>query len=173
MRRRLLHALVALYPPAFRRRYGRELHDLVDELSEREPRRAIRSAVGLAGGAAAEWWRRSRPQAMAALLVPAILTLAGIGLAAHAGSTTPARIASLERKVRQIQAVRGFSSGRGSACFIASSCGLNACPQFIAAAPGRPVKAPPGAALVTCTAATDSDPQPHTLFIDAAASPTS
>jgi hypothetical protein len=61
MTRRLLHALVALYPPAFRRRYGRELHDLVDELSEQESRRLVGSALGLVGGAAREWWQRSLP----------------------------------------------------------------------------------------------------------------
>jgi hypothetical protein len=170
MTRRLLHALVALYPPPFRRRYGRELHDLVDELSAREPRRALVSATGLVGGAVGEWWRRSRPVAVAALLVPALALTVGIALATRSGAGAPgARLTAVPRQARRIpaQRLRGYvAPGGGRTCFV-TGCGENACPVLVAPVlPGRregqtTVQAAP------CAPAKQKRVRPRAVFVDA------
>lgn len=58
MSARLLRRLVALYPAPWRRRYGAELRDLIDELVARGERSRGRVALELLAGAAGEWWRR-------------------------------------------------------------------------------------------------------------------
>jgi hypothetical protein len=169
MTRRLLHALVSLYPPAFRRRYGHELHDLVDELSEREPRRALVSALGLVGGAAREWWQRSRPQAVAALLVPALVLTVGVGLVTRSGGAVPSpRHTTVQGQPRRIpaQRLRGYVvPGGGRTCFVAG-CGLNACPVLVA--PVLPGKRE-GKTVVQVTPCAPVDQKrlrPRAVFID-------
>jgi hypothetical protein len=168
--RRLLHALVALYPPAFRRRYGRELHDLVDELSEREPRRALRSAFGLAGGATGEWWRRSRPVAVAALLVPALALTVGVGLATRSGRRAPAsRITAVERQARRVPAerVRGYvAPARGRTCFVAG-CGDDACVLSVTPVLPGGRKGQTTVQVTPCPPVKQKRVRPRAVFIDA------
>jgi hypothetical protein len=170
MTRRLLHALVALYPPAFRRRYGRELHDLVDELSVREPRRALRSATGLVGGAAGEWWQRSRPAAVAALLVPALALTVGIGLATRSGGggRTPGHT-TFERHARPIpaQRLRAYvDPARGRTCFVAG-CGQDACPVLVAPVPQGGGTRRTSAQATPCAPVKQKRVRPRAVFIDA------
>jgi hypothetical protein len=99
MNGRVLRGLLALYPRAFRDRYGTEMASLTDELirgGELTPRQA---ALSLLGGAALEWGRvlaYSRHAAQAAA-VAAIMAVAGsLYLASHARPpSTPAGVRSV------------------------------------------------------------------------------
>src|ERR1700722_17264524 len=82
--------LVALYPRAWRKRYGGEVGDLPEELiSQGQPPRP-RAGLGLAGGAALEHGRALTSSPAAGLgCAAAITAAAGIGLAvAQAGVAT-------------------------------------------------------------------------------------
>jgi hypothetical protein len=164
--RRLLHALVSLYPPAFRRRYGRELHDLVDELSERETRRLVRSALGLVGGAGREWWQRSRPQAVAALLVPLLALAVGIAIAGRSQPTHVSRATVAERARREL-ARRTARAVFPTTCFIGDGqCSLMACPELIAPASPLP-KARQTPLASTCAVTKGPRMQAHAVFVAA------
>ncbi len=86
MSNRIMRALIALYPRAFRRRYGPELRDLVEELEGAGDRSKLRLLGGLLAGAATERLRVSR--AGAALLVVAVIALAA-SATASLFSTSP------------------------------------------------------------------------------------
>lgn len=103
MNRHLMRALVALYPPAFRDRYGTELASLTDELIRGGELTPLLAALNLLGGAALEWGRvlaysRHAAEAMA---VAAIMTVAGsLYLTSHARlPNTPASARSVSAPV--------------------------------------------------------------------------
>jgi protein-S-isoprenylcysteine O-methyltransferase Ste14 len=79
--------LIALYPRAWRQRYGSEVGDLTDELIRDGHTTRLRAGLDLAGGAAAEHGRAlTRSPAAGLGCVAAITAAAGIGLAvARAG----------------------------------------------------------------------------------------
>lgn len=73
----LVRGLLALYPRAFRDRYGAELASLTDELISAGEITPLLAALSLAGGAALEWGRvlfssRRAVQAMAAATIVAV-----------------------------------------------------------------------------------------------------
>jgi protein-S-isoprenylcysteine O-methyltransferase Ste14 len=70
--------LLALYPRAWRERYGTEVADLADELVEAGDTTRARAAFDLVGGAAAEWWR--------VVTGPAVLPVTCVGVAAAAAT---------------------------------------------------------------------------------------
>jgi hypothetical protein len=79
MNRRVMRALLALYPRAFRDRYGAELASVTDQLIKGGEITQLRATLSLVCGATLEWWRllfcsRRTVQAMAAA---AIITVAG------------------------------------------------------------------------------------------------
>ena len=57
MSRHLLRVLLALYPRAWRDRYGAELAGLTEDLISAGEIRPLSAVVNLAGGAALEWGR--------------------------------------------------------------------------------------------------------------------
>jgi hypothetical protein len=148
MRRRLLHAIVSLYPPAFRRRYGRELHDLLDELADREPRRVLRSAAGLARGAAAQWWQWSRPVALASVLVPVAALAVGVVLVTRPrpGPAVAARPATVV--AGRARTVPPAKPSYPTSCFVGDVCPQAACAQLIVTR-GRPQVPRPRLTCVT------------------------
>jgi hypothetical protein len=82
-----LRRLVALYPRAWRDRYGDEVADLADELISEGRTTRLRAGLELAGGAAVEHGRAlTRSPAAGLGCAAAITAAAGIGLAvARAG----------------------------------------------------------------------------------------
>ena len=79
MNRHLMRGLLALYPRAFRDRFGAELASLTDDLISAGEFTPLLAALDLLGGAALEWGRvlacsRHAAQAMA---VAAIIAVAG------------------------------------------------------------------------------------------------
>jgi hypothetical protein len=99
MNRHLMRALLALYPRAFRARYGTELAGLTDELIRAGELTPLLAALNLLGGAALEWGRvlaysRHAAEAMA---VAAIMAVAGsLYLTSHARPpSTPASARSV------------------------------------------------------------------------------
>jgi hypothetical protein len=79
MNRHLMRGLLALYPRAFRDRYGTELASVTDELIRGGELTPLLAAVNLLGGAALEWGRvlvYSRHAAQA-MTVAAIMAVAG------------------------------------------------------------------------------------------------
>ncbi|MGH3069890.1 MAG: methyltransferase family protein [Streptosporangiaceae bacterium] len=82
MSRRPVRRLVALYPRAWRERYGSELGDLTDELISEGRTTRLRAGFGLVEGAAIEHGRALARSPAAALGGAAAITAgAGIGLA--------------------------------------------------------------------------------------------
>jgi hypothetical protein len=84
--------LIRLYPPAWRRRYGRELAELLAE----QPA-SFRTAIDLAAGAVDAWLNpQSSTAAMAAnpkgaeAMIPEMLKLRGLGCAANVPTTEDA-----------------------------------------------------------------------------------
>jgi hypothetical protein len=69
MSNRIMRALIALYPRGFRRRYGPELRDLVEELEGAGDRSRLRLVGGLLAGAATERLRATRAGAALSILV--------------------------------------------------------------------------------------------------------
>jgi hypothetical protein len=103
MNRHLMPGLLALYPRAFRDRYGTELASLTDELIRAGEITPLLAALNLLGGAAREWGRvlaysRHAAQAMA---VAAIMAVAGsLYLTSHARPpSTPASVRSVSAPV--------------------------------------------------------------------------
>lgn len=76
MSRRLLRTVLMLYPRGWRRRYGRELHELIDELDRNHDRSRVGMVAGLLGAAAHE-----RSRSLGAFIMT---TKAPLGLAATA-----------------------------------------------------------------------------------------
>jgi hypothetical protein len=74
MSNRIMRALIALYPRAFRRRYGTELRDLLEELEGAGDRSRLRLVGGLLAGAATERLRATRPAAARSII--AVIALA-------------------------------------------------------------------------------------------------
>jgi hypothetical protein len=98
MNRHLMRGLLALYPPAFRDRYGTELASVTDELIRGGELTPLLAAVNLLGGAALEWGRvlaYSRHAAQA-MTVAAIMAVAGsLYVTSHARPpSTPASVHS-------------------------------------------------------------------------------
>jgi protein-S-isoprenylcysteine O-methyltransferase Ste14 len=82
MNRRSMHRLVALYPRAWRDRYGDEVADLTDQLIREGRTTRLRAGLDLAGGAAIERGRPlTRSPAAGLGSTAAITAAAGIGLA--------------------------------------------------------------------------------------------
>jgi hypothetical protein len=79
MNRHLLAGLLALYPRAFRDRYGAELARLTDELISAGEITPLLAVLNLAGGAALEWGRVLTGSRRAALAVTAAAVLAAAG----------------------------------------------------------------------------------------------
>ena len=79
MNRHLLHGLLALYPQAFRDRYGPELARLTDELISAGEITPLLAVLNLAGGAALEWGRVLTSSRRAALTVAAAAVTAAAG----------------------------------------------------------------------------------------------
>ena len=79
MNRHLLRALLALYPRAFRDRYGTELASLTDELIRAGEITPLLAVLNLAGGAALEWGRVLTGSRRAALAVAAAAVMAAAG----------------------------------------------------------------------------------------------
>jgi len=77
MNRRLL----ALYPRAWRDRYGTEVADLADELVAAGETTPLRASLGLVAGAAAERWRIAASRAVLVPAAAAAAVAAGIALA--------------------------------------------------------------------------------------------
>jgi hypothetical protein len=113
MNRHLMRGLLALYPRAFRRRYGTELASLTDELIRAGEITPLLAALNLLGGAALEWGRvlaysRHAAEAMA---VAAIMAVAGsLYLTSHALPPNPPASA---RSVSAPAAIRS-----SAVCFI-------------------------------------------------------
>jgi hypothetical protein len=98
MNRHLMRGLLALYPRAFRNRYGTELASVTDELIRGGELTPLLAAVNLLGGAALEWGRvlaYSRHAAQA-MTVAAIMAVAGsLYVTSHARPpSTPASVHS-------------------------------------------------------------------------------
>jgi hypothetical protein len=73
----VMRGLLALYPRAFRDRYGTELASVTDDLIRAGEITPLRATLSLAWGAALEWWRvlfwsRRVAQAMAAAAIIAV-----------------------------------------------------------------------------------------------------
>jgi hypothetical protein len=77
--RHLLRGLLALYPRAFRDRYGTELARLTDELVRAGEITPLLAVLNLAGGAALEWGRVLTGSRRAALAVAAAAVMAATG----------------------------------------------------------------------------------------------
>jgi protein-S-isoprenylcysteine O-methyltransferase Ste14 len=75
--------LLALYPRAWRERYGAEVTSLADELISAGETTPLRAALGLIGGAALERWRVLTSRAV---LVPVVAVLTAVGALALAES---------------------------------------------------------------------------------------
>jgi len=110
--RHLICRLVALYPPAFRDRYGTELASLTDELIRGGELTPQLAALNLLGGAALEWGRvlaysRHAAEAMA---VAAIMAVAGTLYV-----TDHVRPPSTPASVRSASAPAAIRAGTGCA----------------------------------------------------------
>jgi hypothetical protein len=79
MNRHLPAGLLALYPRAFRDRYGAELARLTDELISAGEITPLLAVLNLAGGAALEWGRVLTGSRRAALAVAAAAVIAAAG----------------------------------------------------------------------------------------------
>jgi len=79
MNRHLLRALLALYPRAFRDRYGTEVARLTDELISAGEITPLLAVLNLAGGAALEWGRVLTGSRRAAFAVSAAAVVAAAG----------------------------------------------------------------------------------------------
>jgi hypothetical protein len=88
MSNRLVRAVLALYPRSFRRRYGREVRELVEELEGAGDQSRLRLVGGLLAAAAAEWLRATR--AAAALSIIALLAVAASAAILAVPSASPA-----------------------------------------------------------------------------------
>jgi hypothetical protein len=75
---RLLRAVLALYPRAFRRRYGAEVQDLVNDLEAAGDRSRLRLVSGLLISAAEEQLRAARQPAR--LTMATLLAVAAVGM---------------------------------------------------------------------------------------------
>lgn len=107
MNRHMTRALLALYPRAFRDRYGAELASVTDQLIKGGEITQLRATLSLVHGAALEWWRllfcsRRAVEAMAAAAIIAVagsLYITGqappLSTAASARSTSPRHGSSL------------------------------------------------------------------------------
>jgi hypothetical protein len=104
--RHLICGLVALYPPAFRDRYGNELASLTDELIRGGELTPLLAALNLLGGAALEWGRvlaysRHAAEAMAVAAIMAVAgTLYVTGYARPASTPASARSVSAPVTIR-------------------------------------------------------------------------
>jgi hypothetical protein len=79
MNRLLLRGLLALYPRAFRDRYGTELASLTDELIRAGELTPLLAVLNLLGGAALEWRRVLTDSRRAGLAVAAAAIMAAAG----------------------------------------------------------------------------------------------
>jgi protein-S-isoprenylcysteine O-methyltransferase Ste14 len=87
-----VRSLVALYPRAWRQRYGGEVGDLTDELISGGQTTRLRAGLDLAGGAAIEHGRALTRSPAAGLGCVAVITAAaGIGLAVARGGGAAGR----------------------------------------------------------------------------------
>ena len=77
MSNRLLRAILLLYPRAFRRRYGPEIQDLVNDLAAAGDRSRLRLAGGLLLSAAAERLRAVRVDTR--LAIPTLAAVVALG----------------------------------------------------------------------------------------------
>jgi hypothetical protein len=77
MTNRLVRAVLTLYPRGFRRRYGPEIQDLVNELEAAGDRSRIRLVGGLLASAAAERLRAIRLDAR--LAIPTLAAVVALG----------------------------------------------------------------------------------------------
>jgi len=123
MNRHLLYALLALYPRAFRDRYGTELAGLTDELIRAGEITPLLAALNLVGGAALEWGRMLTGSGRAGLAVAAtaIMAAAGSFILVVAGifyvtsqtrpPSTPARVHRVSAPAVIAQAATGCAVG--------------------------------------------------------------
>jgi hypothetical protein len=154
MNRRLLAGLLALYPRAFRDRYGAELARLTDELIGAGEITPLLAVLNLAGGAVLEWGRvltGSRRVALAAAATAVIaaagsllVAAAGISyLTGHARPPASARSAGAPAAIAQAAAgcaavMNPASPGADlvpSAVLVPGTLGTQAGPQLNAAGP--------------------------------------
>ena len=102
MSNRLLRAILLLYPRAFRRRYGPEMQDLVNELEAAGDRSRLRLVGGLLLSAAAERLRAVRLDARLAIHalagVAALGTIVGV-TSSPGGRHFPRHVANAEAYV--------------------------------------------------------------------------
>lgn len=77
MSTRFLRAILALYPRSFRRRYGREMQDLVNDIRASSDRSGLWLASELLTGAVAERLQAVRPHAR--LMIPTLAVVAALG----------------------------------------------------------------------------------------------
>jgi hypothetical protein len=81
MRRLLLRAVLALYPRAWRQRYGQELKDLLDDLDRNRERSRTRMMLSLVAGAAEERMGVFRaPTLRIAAVALVVAALAGVAI---------------------------------------------------------------------------------------------
>jgi hypothetical protein len=97
---RIVRAVLALYPRAFRRRYGPEVRDLVEELEAEGDRSRLWLLCGLIAAAAAERLRATR-----AGIAASLIALVALVLIVAAPSRSPTR------HVTVVTAVSGEGTG--------------------------------------------------------------
>ena len=167
MSSRLLRFLLALYPPRWRRRYGRELQDLVTEMAQRGDRSRARLTAGLLANAAAEWLHRSRRQTAGALVLVAVL--AGAVVAIDAAPPSPRSTVTVTRRHAPPVLVAPAVGPAPGTCFVSSGsvCSQSSCTEEIGTAPAT-VAVP--ARRWEC--ATNPRVHPHTVFVTATVSRT-
>ena len=178
MSSRTVGILIGLYPRAWRRRYGAELHDLVVEMSRRGERPGWRLGSDLILAAAGERLRGSRRQAAGAVLLLGVVATVAVvvALGAHPGPSTLTAQAPRphshphHRATRYRATAYRATTPLGHPCFVGagSACGGPPCRELIATA--RAVS-PTDAAHRAIPATTGSrcasgpDAHPHTLFV--------
>jgi hypothetical protein len=177
MNRRLLRGLLALYPRAFRDRYGAELASLTDDLISAGEITALLAALNLLRGAALEWGRVLTDSRRAGLAVAAAAVMAATGsvIVAAAGIfsvTSHARPQGTAASVHSVSAPAVIAQPGTSCVFIVKSAALGTV-QIAAGSSAAAKIAPtsgvlvPTMILVPATLGVDSRPLPHPAAIPA------
>jgi hypothetical protein len=176
MNRRLLRGLLALYPRAFRDRYGAELASLTDDLVSAGEITPLLAALNLLRGAALEWGRVLTDSRRAGLAVgaAAVMAAAGSVIVAAAGifsAASHARPQGTAASVHSVSAPGAIAQPSASCVFIVKSAlgtvqiatGTGAAAK-LGRASGVLV---PAIILVPATLGADSRPLPHPAAIPA------
>ncbi len=112
MSKRIVRAVLALYPRAFRRRYGPEVRDLVEELEGAGEESRLRLLGGLLACAAAERLRATRPTA--AVSIVAVVAVAASATILALQSTSPTHhVTGVAAASVAITAMRSAAPGPG------------------------------------------------------------